>query len=52
MHVLVDCPKLRELHENKLNNITSMLGGKGKEVINAVLDFVEALGRFFIVLCP
>jgi ribonuclease HI len=52
-HVLVDCPKLRELRQQlrekigeKFNNISSMLGGAGKEVLNAVLDFAEASGRF------
>ena len=54
VHVLVDCPQLRELRQklrekigNSFNNISSMLGGEGKEVLNAVLDFAEASGRFY-----
>jgi ribonuclease HI len=54
VHVLIDCPRLRELRqklrekiENSFNNISSMLGGEGKEVLNAVLDFAEASRRFY-----
>ena len=54
LHVLVDCPKLKELRQqlrkkigDNFRDITSMLGGKGKEVLNAVLDFAEASGRFY-----
>jgi ribonuclease HI len=54
VHVLVDCPKLKELRQqlrkkigDNFRDITSMLGGKGKEVLNAVLDFAEASGRFY-----
>jgi hypothetical protein len=53
VHVLVDCPKLRDLRQklrdkigNNFNSISSMLGGKSKEVVDAVLDFAEASGRF------
>lgn len=48
-----NCPKLRDLRQklqdkigNNFNSISSMLGRKSKEVINAVLDFAEASGRF------
>ena len=58
VHVLVDCPKLRDLRQqlrskigDSFNNISAMLGGKaptgqGKSVLNAVLDFAEASQRF------
>jgi ribonuclease HI len=54
VHVLVDCPRLREPRQklrdkigNSFNNISSMLGGEGKEVLNAVIDFAEASRRFY-----
>jgi hypothetical protein len=54
VHVIVDCPRLRDLRQklrekigNEFNNISSMLGGAGKEVLNAVLDFAEASRRFY-----
>ena len=53
VHVLVDCPQLRELRQqlrekigDNFKNISLMLGGKQKSVLNAVLDFAEASGRF------
>jgi hypothetical protein len=54
VYVLVDYPRLRELRQklqekidNNFNNLLTMLGEKGKEVVNAILDFIEALGRFY-----
>ena len=54
VHVLVDCPRLRELRQklrekigDNFNNLSTMLGEKGKEVVNAVLDFAEASRRFY-----
>jgi hypothetical protein len=35
--------KLQEKVGDKFNNISSMLGGKDKEAVNAVFDFAEAL---------
>lgn len=53
VHVLVDCPKLRDLRRQlrgkigeSFNNISAMLGSKDRETINAVLDFAEASKRF------
>jgi len=54
VHVLVDCPKLRDLRRHlrgkigdNFNNISAMLGSKDRETLNAVLDFAEASKRFF-----
>src|SRR5581483_11772902 len=54
VHVLVDYPKLKELRQqlrqkigDDFQDITSILRGKGKEVLNTVLDFAEASGRFY-----
>ena len=54
VHVLVDCPRLRELRQklrekigDNFNNLLTIIGEKGKAVVNAVLDFVEASGRFY-----
>ena len=50
----MDCPRQRDLRQksrekigNEFNNIAAMLGGAGKEVLNAVLDFAEASRRFY-----
>lgn len=49
----MDCPELKELRQklrgkigDDFDNMSSILGGKGKDVLNAVLDFTEASGRF------
>jgi hypothetical protein len=54
VHVLVHCHRLQEIRRklqekigNSFNIISSMLGADGKEVLNAVLDFAEASGRFY-----
>ena len=54
VHVIMDYSQLQELWQNlyekiriEFNNISSMLGGAGKEVLNAVLDFAEASRRFY-----
>jgi hypothetical protein len=53
VHVLVDCPQLRELRQqlqgnigDNFKNISLMLRRKQKFVLNAVLDFAEASVRF------
>jgi hypothetical protein len=53
-HVLVDCPKLRDLRQqlrgkigDRFNNMSTLLGGKDRETLNAVLDFAEASRRFY-----
>ena len=53
VHVPVDYPTLMELQQHlrerirdKFNYIASIPGGKGKEVLNAGLDFAEASRRF------
>ena len=43
----VDYPKSRELKiRNNLNEIISILRGKGKAVVNMVLDFIKISGKF------
>jgi len=53
-HVLVDCPKLRDLRQqlrgkigDRFNNISTLLGSKDRDTLNAVLDFAEASRRFY-----
>jgi hypothetical protein len=42
----VDYPKLKEFKiENNLNEIISMLRGKGKAVVDMVLDLIKISGR-------
>ena len=54
IHSLVDYPQLRELRQqlqgkigNNFSNISLILGGKQKFILNVISDFIEASGRVY-----